>query len=271
MKPPTPLSLPDAWSDIASGYAEELIPTFSLYARDALRLADLPPRAHVLDVAAGPGTLALLAAPYAEHVVAVDFAGAMVGELKRRADAAGAANVEVLQTDGQSLPLEDACFDGAFSMFGLIFFPDRAAGFREMLRVLKPGGRGVVSSWPPMDQVPLHRACFNALGELLPSLPSEDGKPPLGDEREFRSEMVDAGFRNVEIHIVAHRVRTPSVLDFWTMNVRSSAQLALARKQLTPTEWDELGSCVVMRLEQEFGSGPIEMSWPALLGVGVRM
>lgn len=267
---PANLSIPECWNDVAAGYTADLVPHFELYAQDALRLAELPPRARVLDIAAGPGTLTLLAARTAEHVVAIDFADAMLAELERRVAEADLTNVEIVQADGQSLPLEDAGFHGAFSMFGLIFFPDRQAGFREIVRVLKPGFRAVISGWAPLDQVPLLRSFFGALAELLPSLPFGDGKAPLADADEFRSEMEAAGFRNIQIHTVTHSVTVASMAEFWDSNARSSAPLAVVRKELSPFEWQQLAERVVEKLEQEYGRGAVEMSWPARLGVGDR-
>lgn len=267
---PSPLSAPDVWNAVAPGYTGELVPLFSRYAEDALQLADLAPDARVLDVAAGPGTLALLAAPRVAHVTAVDFAETMVATLERRAIEAGVTNVEALQADGQALPFADERFDGVFSMFGLIFFPDRATGFREAHRVLKPGGRAVVSSWTPLDGIPLLRACFGALGNLLPQLPFGDGKAPLGDPDEVRAEMAAAGFRAVEVHTVTHRAEAASVAAFWESNVRSSAPLVLIRSRFDAAAWAEIGAGVVARLEEEFGTGPVEIAWPALLGVGVK-
>lgn len=266
----SPLSHPAAWNDVAEGYVDELVPIFSLYARDALRLAGLPSGAHVLDVATGPGTLALLAAETAGHVVAVDFAEAMTGALRQRAAEHGITNVEALQADGQQLPFEAARFDRAFSMFGLIFFPDRGAGFRELVRVLKPGGRAVVSSWAPFDRVPLLNAFFTALGDLLPDFPFGDGAAPLGEPGSFRAEMEDAGFRQVEIHTVTHTVHVPSLAAYWRANARSSAPLSLVRSRLSPEAWEQLGRNVVAELTRTFGDGPLDMHWPALLGVGVR-
>lgn len=272
MQTPSPLSTPHVWNDVAAGYAEEVAPILEHYARDALRLAHLPDRAHILDVAAGPGTLALLAAAdvNVEKVVALDFAQEMVQELERRIAASGVSNIEVIRANGQTLPFEEGRFDSVFSMFGLIFFPDRPAGFREGYRVLKPGGRAVVSSWAQLGEVPLLSACFGALGDALPEVPFGDEKAPLAEVADFRDEMAGAGFADVAIQTVQHTIYVPSVSAFWEANERSSAPLSLLRKIVDAEEWAELGATVVHRLEREFGRGPIESTWPAYIGVGTR-
>src|SRR5688572_8911077 len=90
---PGPMQLPETWSATAPGYAEEIVRHAALYAEEALRLVPLRPEARVLDVATGPGTLALLAARRAASVVAVDFAPGMVEELKLLAARSGVRNV----------------------------------------------------------------------------------------------------------------------------------------------------------------------------------
>lgn len=127
-----------------------------------------------------------------------------------------------------------------------------------------------MSSWAPLDGVPLLRSCFGALRELLPWLPFREGKAPLGDEQEFQEEMERAGFGSVKIHTVEHRVEVSSASAFWASNARSSAPVALLRKQIDPSEWEDVSAGVIRILEKEFGRGPLEMSCPARLGVGVR-
>ena len=136
----------EPWDVAAEGYAAVIMPMSEYYAREALSLAALPPTPHIVDVATGPGPLALLAAREGATVSAIDFSAGMVANLNRRAGEFGVILADVRVGDGQNLPYDDNSFDGAFSMLGLIFFPDRAAGFRELRRVLRQGRRAVVSS-----------------------------------------------------------------------------------------------------------------------------
>jgi ubiquinone/menaquinone biosynthesis C-methylase UbiE len=79
----------------------------------------------------------------------------MIARLRERAAREGVADIDARVADGCALPFPDASFDAGFSSFGLMFFPDRARGFGELLRVLRPGAQAVVSSWAPMTRVPV--------------------------------------------------------------------------------------------------------------------
>jgi len=98
----------------------------------------------VLDIGAGSGTDALLAAQAVGahgQVIALDLTAAMLTKLEASAAAAGLSNVRTLSGNAESLPLPDASVDVVTSNGVLNLVPDKQAAFAEIFRVLKPGGR----------------------------------------------------------------------------------------------------------------------------------
>lgn len=271
MNGPSPLSTPVAWNMVSGGYAEELLPLFREYAADALERGNLTADSRVLDVATGPGTLALMAADRVKEVAAIDFAESMLAIARERAANLGVRNVTFRQADGQALPFEDGQFDAGFSMFGLMFFPDRAAGFRELHRVLRDGGRVVVSSWTPVDESPLLAALFGAMQEAMPELPfGKGGAGPLSNPDDFAAEMETAGFQDLMVERVIHRRDVPSLRHFWEAHKRGSAPVALIRSRMSEEEWVEFSDRVLERLEQRLGSEPVDFGWTAYLASGTK-
>ncbi|HEY7909270.1 MAG TPA: methyltransferase domain-containing protein, partial [Thermomicrobiales bacterium] len=208
---------PQGWDATVEDYERSLAPFFAQFAADALHLVGVQPGHRVLDVAAGPGTLALLAARRGATVVATDFAPGMVERLRQRAGEAGLTNLSAAVMDGQALTLPDNSFDAAFSNFGLIFFPDRAAGFRELYRVVRPGGKAAVSAWSTKvwNLAPI---LARAVGRALPAPPTPAAPRPalsLQDPEAFAGEMREAGFARVEIQTVVHQWELPTSEAVW--------------------------------------------------------
>ncbi len=274
--PTNPLAGPHVWNLISENYATGLLPFFEHFSREALRLAKLPPvdgkgAPLLADVACGPGTLSIMAALEGAHVRAQDVSPDMLDQFRRRVannPMIPAGCVEIVEGDGQNLPWEDDSFDGAFSMFGLIFFPDRAAGFRELKRILKPGHRAVVSSWAPRTGP--FSLVLEAIADLLPGYPFGKGKAPLGDPDEMAAEMSAAGFRDVLVHRIQHAEHFDSVDAFWTRTQSTAAPLALLREKLGPQEWTRVAAGIHTRLREALGDGPVESPGIANLGLGVK-
>ena len=262
-----PLGTKEPWDIVADAYTADLLPWAENFARAALRLASLPPSPSIVDVAAGPGSLALLAAKDGATVSTIDFSTVMVANIKRRANELG-LTIDVHVGDGQDLPFDDNAFDGAFSMVGLIFFPDRTAGFRELYRVLRPGRRAVVSSIAAIEGP--FALVLDGIHAVLPSLPITKGKMPLSDPEEFTHEMSAAGFREVTIHTLSYPVTTPSLSEFWQSTQRSAAPVALLRRKLGEAQWVEVANSVFDQLHETLGDGPVEELYTMHLGVGVK-
>jgi SAM-dependent methyltransferase len=125
-------------------------------ARRLLDAAQVGPKDRVLDVGTGTGVVALLAAariaPEA-RVVGIDISEEMLATARAKAARLPEADrIELRRVDVQALDLPDASFDVVVSLFAIQHLPDPATAFRQMHRVLRPGGRLAVAmgSGPPL-------------------------------------------------------------------------------------------------------------------------
>jgi SAM-dependent methyltransferase len=113
-----------------------------------VKFAEVGRAQQVLDVACGTGVVAITAARRGAKARGLDLTPALLERAKKNADIAG-VDVEFIEGDAEALPYPDAAFDVVLSQFGHIFAPRPAIALKEMLRVLKPGGRIAFSTWPP--------------------------------------------------------------------------------------------------------------------------
>jgi ubiquinone/menaquinone biosynthesis C-methylase UbiE len=266
---PNPLSASEPWDLVAAGYAAEAVGLTALYAARAAELAGLGPESIVLDVATGPGTLSVLVAPRVKRVHAVDFSPGMLEQLKHVLAERGLNNVEASVGDGQALTFADQSFDAAFSIFGLMFFPDRPRGFRELFRVLKPGGVAVVSSWAPVDESSLMTLMFGALRAADPSRPApQKDLLSLENAELFEQELKQAGF--VEVTVQPHVVELPAVPadELWDRMSRSSAPLVLLRRRLGESVWNTQAEVARAYLRQQLEGADQPLTTKGWLGFG---
>lgn len=265
-KPSGQMVTASTWDSVAETYAQHVMPVFENFAREALKLAAVPPASEVLDVAAGPGTLALIAAEQGHAVTAVDFSRGMIDRIK------GAANARKLRIDtkvcdGMALEVPADKFHAAFSMFGLIFFTSRARGFSELYRVVRPGGRALVASWAPMEKQPFMGAVFGSLAELLPEAPPV--QRVLDTPEACITEMATVGFADVKVEKVSFAFEAPSLAEFWAWFPASCAPLAALSKQLG-ADYAPLMQKVYARVEEKLGPGPLRVEMPALFTLGTK-
>jgi len=125
------------WDKLRAGYFTEAV------REAAIRKAYLHPGMTVADLGAGTGFIAAGLAPLVSHVHVMDGSSAMLDEARK--NMAKFSNVEFHEADGLSLPLPDSSVDAVFANMYLHHCPDPLAALREMVRILRPGGRLVVT------------------------------------------------------------------------------------------------------------------------------
>lgn len=263
-----PLAVVEPWDLVADGYAEFGSAIMSPFSARALELAGLSAGSQVVDVAAGPGTLSLPAAEQVAQVHAIDFSEPMLQRLAEDARAAGLTNIETSVGDGQALPFDDDRFDAGFSMFGLMFFPDRTKGFAELFRVLRPGATAVVSSWAPVAESSLMRMMFGAFAAADPSI--QEPQPNflnLENPAVFAAEMRTAGFAGVTIQRHTTALTFADSDEMWDTMVRSSAPLLLMRRAVGEPVWAERAALMRAYLAANYRPNQ-PLSTTAFLGIG---
>lgn len=122
----------------------------------------------VLDVAAGNGNATLAAAHRFAEVTSTDYVATLLDKGKARAGAEGLP-IRFQVADVEALPFEDGSFDVVLSTYGAMFAPDQVTTAREMLRVVRPGGRIGLANWTPEGFI---GQLFKLIGRYLP--------PPAG-------------------------------------------------------------------------------------------
>lgn len=139
----------EQWDALRAGFFTEAMRD------DAIARAQLPPHAVVADVGTGTGFVLRGLLPYAGKVVGFDASAEMLAMAKANlamAAQASAVQVELRQADGAALPAEDGQFDAIFANMYLHHAPDPAKAIAEMARVLKVGGRLVITDLDSHDQ-----------------------------------------------------------------------------------------------------------------------
>lgn len=164
----------------------------------AERAGALAPK-RILETAAGTGivTGALLRKAPGAEIVATDLNQAMLDVAAARLDS---WRIAFQAADAQSLPFEDASFDAVVCQFGVMFFPDRTAAYREARRVLKPGGRFLFNVWDRLDRNPVSAAVAGAVAALFPDdPPSFLDRVPFGyhDRTRIEADLREAGFGEI--------------------------------------------------------------------------
>ena len=158
----------------------------------------------VLDVAAGTGNLALLAAAEGASVVASDLTPKLMERGRERAAAEG-VDIEWVEADAEELPFEDARFDCTASVFGAMFAPRPERAARELFRVTRPGNTVGMANWTPEG---FAGRMFGLFNEYLPRPEGVPAPTDWGREDVVRERFESlAGSIEVERGLAPLRVR----------------------------------------------------------------
>lgn len=222
--PPAPSA---AWSHVARNYARHIVPGFRPAARalcDTLRIGSGD---RVIDVACGPGTVAFEAARLgAAQVTGVDFSAEMVALARR--EGAGLGHVEFIEGEATALPVLSESYDVATSAFGIIFSPHPRAAIADLHRVVAPGGRAGILTWPRSGTMAEY---YEKVYRHIPRLDSAWDPYDWGVRGQAR-KWFGEWFGYLELQTVDIPFIAPTPLEAWNILKSSTGRVALAYERL---------------------------------------
>jgi SAM-dependent methyltransferase len=190
------------WVRAAAVMEQRLAPVNDLL----LRHAAPRPGEQVLEIGCGTGaTTRLLADAVGATggVLGVDISAPMLALAEGRLAEAGAGQARLLAADAQIHPFPAATFDLALSRFGVMFFAEPIAAFKNIAAALKPGARLVFAAWAGIEANPHWQAPYAiALRHLGPPKPRPQRSPgPLAfsDPEYVREILAAAGFDSIAV------------------------------------------------------------------------
>jgi demethylmenaquinone methyltransferase / 2-methoxy-6-polyprenyl-1,4-benzoquinol methylase len=142
--------------------------SFGLHRRWKRRLVELAEIRHsdrALDLCCVTGDVALALQAAGAEVIGCDFSEPMLAVARKRA---AQSNLVFAQADALHLPFAEETFDVVTISYGLRNLADFEGGLREMLRVLKPGGRLLILDFGKPDFAPWRAAYFAYLKVFVP-------------------------------------------------------------------------------------------------------
>ena len=198
-------------------------------------------------------------------LVATDLNEAMIAH--GRANVPGGPDlVEWRQADATKLPFPDGSFDAVVCQFGLMFFPDKAAGVREAFRVLKPRGRYLFNVWDAIVHNPVARIAHETTATFFPADPPTFYKVPfsLHDPEPVRALLGQAGFEEIAWTRLEKTGTSPSAADAATGLIEGNPILGSIMER-RPEALGDIKRAVAAALAAELGDHPVTFPLRALV------
>lgn len=238
-------------------------------------IAALRPAGHdtVLDLATGTGEpgLTIAAALPEGRVIGTDLAEGMLATAAARAEARRLSNYRTQVADVSALPFPDATFDAVSCRMGFMFFPDMALAAREILRVLKPGGRFSTAIWSAGDRNPWVTTMMGVIerhATLPPPVPGAPGMFRCAPPGLIAGLLHSAGLGRVTEKEIHGQVAYDSPEQYWTMMMDVAAPVVAAMGKVDEPTRARIKDDVYAALRRS--GGAIALGYSARIISGTR-
>ncbi|GGA75627.1 methyltransferase [Flavobacterium palustre] len=226
----------DSWNKFSPGWKkwDDLIMDFLKPIGDKMiELINPKENENVLDVASGTGEpgISIAAKIGNGKIIFTDLSNGMLEIAKENASKAGIPNFETQVCDVSELPFDDNSFDIVSCRLGFMFFPDMQMAAKELVRVLKPGGRFTTSVWCGPEKNFWVTAVGGTINKNMGLTPPPEGAPGMFRcaKPGFLADIFkEAGLKNVSETEVAGAVNCGTAETYWDMMTEIAAPFVAA-------------------------------------------
>lgn len=169
-----------------------------------------------LDVGCGAGALTLATAKLTGprgSCLGVDISAPLIEAAKARAERDGVSMAGFLEADAQVHPFDAGSFDAIVSRFGVMFFEDPVAAFRNLRRAARPGAKLACMAWRSPAENAFMTAAARAAAAGLPGFPPQTQNGPgqfgFADDAFVRTILQESGWQTIAIRSVDVPCRMP--------------------------------------------------------------
>ena len=268
----------ELWNNFSSGWKkwDELTMDFMKpMADEIIRL--LKPKGNdlVLDVASGTGEPGLTIASMLNggKVVGIDLAEGMLDVAVENAKKRGIDNFETVACDVGDMPFHDNSFDAISCRFGFMFFPDMLLAAKEMVRVLKPGGRIAVTVWNEPEKNFWATSVMGVVNKNMKVEPQPQEAPGLFRcaRKGMISELfMQAGLKNISETEVSGKLEPGNRKIYWNFMTEIAAPVVAALKNADCEMKVKVRSEVFNLIKQKFPDGALSIESNALVIYGEK-
>ena len=245
---------------------------FEPYALDLASKIDTSNVTSVLEIACGTGRVTRHLRRIFNNgtrLVATDFNADMLQVAKSKLED---LSIDFQVEDAQNLSFPENSFDVVVCQFGLMFLKDKPKGLSEALRVLKPGGTFIFTTWDKTDNTPLLKLLFNDL--ILPCFSDEDTSRflipfSLFDPPLLETWMKEANFSDVTVSRVplsSHAPTPQAIIDGFFLKHSLGKEVL----EKSPAAFNELITKMEEQIIRQFGSANISFDLTAFFVSGKK-
>ena len=255
---------------VAGAYDNPSMRFFPFTADRMVELLKVAPGSEVLDMATGTGMVAIACAQaLGKHgrVQAIDLSEKMLDRAYINIQKSGLNNIDLHAMDAEQLEFHDQSFDAVFCSYGLFFLPDMLMGVKEALRVLKPGGRFIFTSFAKGSFSPLteqFQTDIEAFGIEFPK-----GNWLLIDEEQACLDLLhEGGFKQAQAVTEQLGYHLNSSQDWWELLWSSGYRGIL--EQLNPEQLAQFRARHLAEIDKLATKDGVWLNIKTIFSIGTR-